>query len=236
MPYNYCFPPSKVTQEWFSHTNSGYSVTIDIPPNLYNDNNWMGLALCACFSFGGDLKTILDTWTSKIRHFLHCQFRTNDLDDFFGACGTSRAEIVWLISLGRFIWIYYVPGEPFKDMLRQCSHIEASFVSDWPGVTVQKCGLRLLYQHDQVEFEQKLKHCDTLIFKHAESLHQFILDRDKIIEQNPTVYSLSPLGFFERPAQLRKRDLLVRNYEYICMPCFKFYHQPSLSFFVSLPD
>ena len=28
---------------------------------------------------------------------------------------------------------------------------------------VQKCALQLLYQHDQVQFEQELKHCNNLI-------------------------------------------------------------------------
>jgi hypothetical protein len=174
--YNHCFPPSKVIQEWFSHHSSrGHSVTIDIPQNLYKDNNWMGLALCATFSMGGDPKTILDNWVSEIPHFLHCQLiQTNaaGLNDDVLACRTSRTEIMWLNQLGGFIWISYVPGEPFKNMLRRCSHIEASFVSDWPGVTVQECALRLLYQRDQVQFEHKLKQCHDLI-------SQFMADQEK---------------------------------------------------------
>jgi hypothetical protein len=211
-------------------------VAIDIPPNLYNDSNWMGFAVCVCFSMvGGDLETILGNWVSEIQHFICFQFRTSvsGLDDFFGACRTSKDEMVWLTCLGRFIWIAYIPGEKFKYMLRQCSRIEAQFVSDWPGVTVQKCGLRLLYQHDQVEFEQKLKHCDALIFEHRESFGQFMDDRERIIEQNPTVYSRSPFGVFERPAQLCKSDLLVRNYMYAMLQILP---STSLSFFVSLPD
>ena len=86
-----------------------------------------------------------------------------NVDDQTIAFSTNKEEITWLLNLGEFIWICYVPGEPFKNMLPHCSHIEASFVSDWPGVIVQNCALQLLYQHDQVQFEQELKHCNNLI-------------------------------------------------------------------------
>jgi len=218
--YNYCFPPSNVTREWFGHQSRGHSVTIDIPSNLYNDNNWKGFALCASFSID---------WVSETPHFLNCQFRTGvaGLDDKDFGCGTSRIEIMMLICLGQFIWISYVPGEPFKYMLRQCSSIEASFESDWwPCVTVQTCGFRLLFQHDQVEFEQKLKHCKALIEQLANSISQSAGgDHEKINEQNPndievgsiltkdflTQICKRPIEQAETDDQLGKRDLLVRN-------------------------
>jgi hypothetical protein len=136
-------------------------VTIDIPSNLYNDNNWMGFGLHATLSIDGDPETIIDKWLSQTPHILNCRFKTSvaGVDEKFFDCHTSGIEILMLICLGQVIWISYVPGKLFKYMLRQCSSIEASFKSDWPGVTVETCGYRLLYQHDQVEFEQKLKHC-----------------------------------------------------------------------------
>ncbi|XP_059453459.1 uncharacterized protein LOC132183998 [Corylus avellana] len=112
--YDFCFPPSKVTQEWFSHRSHGHSVTIDIPPNLYNDNNWMGLALYASFSINGDRETVLENVNSKIRQFLYVQLVANvaGVDDIFiKGCQTSTLEIVWLNNIGEFIWISYVPGE-----------------------------------------------------------------------------------------------------------------------------
>ena len=161
-------------------------MTIDIPPNLWDDNKCMGLALCASFSMGGDQDTIIDNLVSEIPHFLYCQFGTtvSSLDDESFACQTSRAEIMWLINQGGFIWISYVPCERVKNMFRQYSHIEASFVSDWPGVTVQKCALRLLYQLDQVPFEQNLKQCNVLIYENSNSVRQFRTDQGKRNEQN----------------------------------------------------
>ena len=68
-------------------------------------------------------------------------------------------------------------------MLTHCSHIEASFVSDWPGVIVQNFVLQLLYQHDQVQFEQELKHCNNLISQKWELVCKQIEDQKKINEQ-----------------------------------------------------
>ena len=99
------------------------------------------------------------------------------------AFSPNNEEITWLLNLGEFIWICYVPGEPFKNMLPHCSHIEASFVSDWPGVIVQNCALQLLYQHEQVQFEQELKHCNNLISQKQELVHKQLEDQKKINEQ-----------------------------------------------------
>ena len=99
------------------------------------------------------------------------------------AFSTNKEEITWLLNLGEFIWICNVPGEPFKNMLQHCSRIKASFVSDWPGVIVQKCALQLLYQHDQVQFEQELIHCNNLISENRELLRKQQEDQKKINEQ-----------------------------------------------------
>ena len=125
----------------------------------------MGLVLYASFSIHEGPNFILSHLNSKISHSLYCQCQTSmaNVDDQTIAFSTNKEEITWLLNLGEFIWICYVPGEPFKNMLQHCSHIEASFVSDWPGVIVQKCALQLLYQHDQIQFEQELKHCNNLI-------------------------------------------------------------------------
>ena len=106
-----------------------------------------------------------------------------NIDDQTIAFSTSKEEITWLLALGEFIWISYVPGESFKKMLQHCSRIEASFVSDWPGVIVQKCALQLLYQHDQVQFEQELKHCNNLISQNRELIRKQQEDQKKRNEQ-----------------------------------------------------
>ena len=56
------------------------------------------------------------------------------------------------------MWLSYIPRSSFPDWLNQCNHIEASIVSDCPDLTVVKCGLRLVHQHDEEEFKQTTRH------------------------------------------------------------------------------
>lgn len=155
-------------------------MTIDVPPNLYEDNNWMGLALYASFSFCGHPETLIENLKSDIPHFLYCQFRSSvaGLDDEILSCYTSREEIMWLLNLGGFIWISYVPGEPLKRILRQSNHIEASIVSDWPCMMVKKCALRLFYEHDEMLFRQKLIHMNGLICEYRDSINQYMDEQE----------------------------------------------------------
>ena len=111
-------------------------------------------------------------------------------------------------------------------MLQHRSHIEAKFVSDWPSVIVQKCALRLLYQQDQVRFEQELKHCNDLIFeqkeivrKHLEAYEKKGIEQSGVDERNffstsDVKYQLFPRLIDqsetnESKTQLRKSVLLV---------------------------
>ena len=178
--YNFVFPPSKI-QEWFSHQNHGNSVTIELPSNLYHDNDLMGLILYASFSFHGNPDIILNYLVSGISQFLYCQCQTimANMDDQIIGCGAHIEAVIWLINLSEFIWISYIPGEPFKEMLQHSSDIKATFVSDWPNVMVQKCALRLLYQHDQVQFEQELRHCNDLILEQREIVRKHTEDYEK---------------------------------------------------------
>ena len=178
--YNFCFPPSKI-QEWFSHQSHGNSVTIDLPSNLYHDNDLMGLILYASFSFHGNPDIILNYLVSGISQFLYCQCQTvmANVDDQIIICSAHIEVGIWLINLREFIWISYIPGEPFKEMLQHSRDIKATFVSDWPNVMVQKCALRLLYQHDQVQFEQELRHCNDLILEQQEISRKHTEDYEK---------------------------------------------------------
>ena len=209
-------------------------MTIDLPPNLFQDSNWMGLILYAFFSIQGDPGPIFSS--ELIPHFLYCQFVTST-GDCIGVeiCHTSREEITWLYNLGGFIWITYIPGEASGAAWRQLSHVEASFVSEWPSVIVKKCGFRLLYQHDQEQFERKLKHCNCLSSDFMDSHCQFLAAQDKRTERNPdnevghgrnvhsnglvTVAQVIRLSYaleiVKKKTRLLKSDLLVRNFGYM---------------------
>ena len=98
-------------------------------------------------------------------------------------------------------------------MLYQCGHIKASFVSDRPSVMVQKCGLRLLYQHDLSQFEQQLKHCNAYTSAHRDFKCELSRagGRQMKIRRHIPNEVVSPLN---------KYDQQVRNYEYFL--CFKY--------------
>ncbi|KAF5445006.1 hypothetical protein F2P56_034090 [Juglans regia] len=137
----------------------------------------------------------------------NCQFRMGTLDGRDGEIlylNTSRHEIKRFITRGGFCWIAYIPGNKLMRMLdiqggrkhymtrwTQCSHIAASFASESPIITIKKCGLRLLYNHDQVQFEQELKHCNDLFFKYRDSTGPFMADLEKTNET--TITDASPL-------------------------------------------
>ncbi|KAL0007493.1 hypothetical protein SO802_008995 [Lithocarpus litseifolius] len=89
-------------------------------------------------------------------------------------------------------------------MLQHRSHIEATFASDWPGVIVQKCALRLLYQQDQVRFEQELKHCNNLIFeqkeivrKHLEAYEKKGIEQSGVDEKNSFLLVALNINYFQ---------------------------------------
>ena len=131
---------------------------------MYDDSNWMGLALYASFSIDKDGTNFKKMVSISSPHFLYCQFGLSSASlDQIHSCRIDYEEKIWLCNQYGFSWISYIPGEAFKDMLNQCEHITASFVSDWPGVIVQKCGLRLLHKHDELQFERELQHWNTLI-------------------------------------------------------------------------
>ena len=64
-------------------------------------------------------------------------------------------------------------------------------------MTVQKCALRLLYQQDQVRFEQELKHCNDIVFEHEETVRKHFdeqsdVDERKLFSTSDIKYQLYP--------------------------------------------
>ena len=49
------------------------TLTIDLPSNLYHDNDLMGLILYASFSIHEDIEPILNYLESGIPHFRYCE-------------------------------------------------------------------------------------------------------------------------------------------------------------------
>ncbi|XP_048318906.2 disease resistance protein RPP2B-like [Ziziphus jujuba] len=152
--YNLCLPPTNIL-EWFHHQSSGPSVTMQLASDGDTDGNWTGLVFCAYFSQLQHLTTFPDGFDLKVPHNLICHMETEragmDLhhyqitnEEFKKFCGEE------------FIWLSYVPRPWDSYQLDHSTSIEASFASDRPGWLVLKCGVRLLYRHDEEEFKHKL--------------------------------------------------------------------------------
>ncbi|XP_042966131.1 disease resistance protein RUN1-like isoform X4 [Carya illinoinensis] len=209
--YSFCFPPCKV-QDWFTHQSCGHSVAIDIPPRLYGNDNWMGLVLYASFSIRRDSETLLD----------NCQLQMALHDRSF-SCHTSRHEIKQFITPGGFCLIAYVPASNVLGHWEQySSHIAASFVSDCPIITMEKCGLRILYKHDQVQFEQELKHCNDLFSEYRDSTGPFMADLEKTNATTVPLHSnkdleikisIRPIDHQEKTNKTRRSYLMDRGYD-----------------------
>ncbi|KAE8100367.1 hypothetical protein FH972_018274 [Carpinus fangiana] len=65
-------------------------------------------------------------------------------------------EDLMLLQPSGFIWLSYIPRESFPNWLNQSHFIEASIGTDLLGLTVHKCGFRLLYQNDETEFKETI--------------------------------------------------------------------------------
>ena len=52
-------------------------MTIPLPPNVFNDNTWMGLVLCASIAVEANPTAILDIQNSETSYNLICHLETN---------------------------------------------------------------------------------------------------------------------------------------------------------------
>ena len=133
---------------------------IDLSNVFFNDSKWMGLVLCAYFSSDKHQAAIIEDPNSSISHHLICILETDLAGPELGihVHRTIKEEFTWLDTEGGFLWLCYIPCCPFLDRFNQCSCIKASFISDWPGIVVQKCGLSFYHMHDDW-FQEIRDHC-----------------------------------------------------------------------------
>ncbi|KAL6284116.1 hypothetical protein ACE6H2_015045 [Prunus campanulata] len=183
--FNATFPPNTEILEWFSHHHiSGPSVKIQLPPSPCSDSNWMGLALCACFSHLENPTASLDKLDAETAHYLICHLETEDTRlEPLHMYQTTCEEFKWLHD-GGFIWLTYIPHKWFLDQLNGCSHLEASFASDWGRLLAQSCGFRLVYQHEEEEFKQHYIRMTSLLVNQETNDQQY---HDDESEAGPSI-------------------------------------------------
>ena len=133
-------------------------MTIDLPPNLFNDSSWMGLVLCAYFAI--DVKTTahFDIPDSDTPYELIYHLETNVGSVIPNDGHRLTKEDLVMLQQGGCILLSYKGRGSFRNCLNQVNCIQASFITNCPGLKVEKCGLRLLYHYELEEFEQTMSH------------------------------------------------------------------------------
>jgi len=123
----------------------------------------MGLALCVSFKIDMNGNAALDIEDSETSYNLICPLEASiECGEPLHVYCLSREHLKKLLKSRGFIWLSYIPRGSFQDSLNQCSWTEASISIDCIGLTGQKCGLRLLYKHDEVEFKETIRHYTAL--------------------------------------------------------------------------
>ena len=128
--YDAVVPGSRIP-EWFTHQSEGDSITVELPPGCYNTNS-IGLAACAVFHPKFSM--------GKIGRSAY--FSVNESGGFSLDNTTSMH-----FSKADHIWFGYrlISGVDLRD------HLKVAFAtSKVPGEVVKKCGVRLVYEQDEM--------------------------------------------------------------------------------------
>ena len=178
-------------------------MTIQLPPNLHDDSDWIGLALCAAIS--------VDKYATRFSHQLICLWDTDiGRVEPSPVYNITKEKFMWLYLRG-FIWVSYIPRKLWSEDLNLCSSIEATIgqpLEEIEKATVghlpeekkngnsrmpfplvsEKCGLRLVYQKDMQELQETIIKCVTSPFdNNVEYIHQLIADDTRNTEQTTEV-------------------------------------------------
>ncbi|XP_035541756.1 disease resistance-like protein DSC1 isoform X2 [Juglans regia] len=158
--YNLCFYGSIQTLFPRSIICKDPSLTFDSPSYWYKvDGSWLGLALCASFSVGGHSSTSI----VANNYHLTLSLKTDEdsLERFQITYCLTEEDLKLLRREHKLEWLCYMPRRSFPDWLNGCPFIEASIATDYPGLRMQQCGFRLLFQHDAMfqEVVQTLDAC-----------------------------------------------------------------------------
>ncbi|XP_024177195.1 uncharacterized protein LOC112182868 [Rosa chinensis] len=141
---------------WFSEQGTGCVVSSPLPPELHNDENWVGFALYVVCTLPPGVSL------SHRLSFFECQFHTSN-----EAVGPNQLihRLVLrspfddnLMGSNRLLLIH-VPRARFPERLNRCRCIQALFGSTTLGVQVDICGMHLVYDQDLNGLVQTIAHC-----------------------------------------------------------------------------
>uniref|UniRef100_A0A803Q3N9 ADP-ribosyl cyclase/cyclic ADP-ribose hydrolase n=1 Tax=Cannabis sativa TaxID=3483 RepID=A0A803Q3N9_CANSA len=192
--YYYSVLPRKNILDWFKHQTHESKLRMQIPQNLYDDENWRGVMVCAAFSvIEHPGTTVFDTIHSVPFKDFHlvCDFNLGEENTCLRVKPVRYKKDIfkWLV-LRSFIWLVYIPHTAFTKSLNEVRYVEAKMHSfDCHGLAVQRCGMRLLYQHEVKEFKQEIVKCVSSFF---DDLDPILLHmRDEKMKKSPDFNSIA---------------------------------------------
>ncbi|KAF3432363.1 hypothetical protein FNV43_RR27103 [Rhamnella rubrinervis] len=127
--------PLKAIPTWFSHQSLGNMTFFDLPPNLFNEKQWVGFSLYAVLTLNS---SALD---SKTPPLLHIELRCYESKKSFISQFTS-VPILYPVSL------FHVPRVHFPEQLNRCGAVQAIFRTSTEDVEFEMCGIRIAYEQD----------------------------------------------------------------------------------------
>ncbi|KAG4122934.1 hypothetical protein ERO13_D11G297400v2 [Gossypium hirsutum] len=155
--FNFILPGSEIP-EWFSQQRGDSSIKVDLPQEVWNDNQWMGVALC-CIFVSDDASRVEELHFRAVSGLSN--FKGRNPREFMMGFGTFPAGKPVMTD---HIFIRYSSRDEMyryswtTDWLDQeCEELEFSFVRGpftLNSVKVKKCGVRLVYERDLEEMEQ----------------------------------------------------------------------------------
>ncbi|XP_062003645.1 uncharacterized protein LOC133721126 isoform X1 [Rosa rugosa] len=171
-PYNIICFSDKEIPVWFKHEmsyqmSSRSRVGIKLPPRLHEDENWRGLAICVTFEVHDQRPA-----TSPVKLLCHLRAKDNYCLNPIPMCSITEEKLKSL-HLGRFIWVTYIPSILLTEFC-VISDVEARIYVSYRGLTVEKCGIRLLYRQEEGEFENTITECWTSFFDNLSFMRQLV--------------------------------------------------------------
>ncbi|XVF78197.1 hypothetical protein PTKIN_Ptkin14bG0110800 [Pterospermum kingtungense] len=190
--------PGSEIPEWFSHQKEwgGSSIKIPLPPNIRNDRQWIGVALCCVFvSAFNDYDDPWGEGNLLCKAVIHG--RNSRLVNRSGFSLARKYRRQQVMKDNHHLWLRYWSRDkifPFP-LDNKCGETENSSSTGWenkkcneielliephPSYTcakVKKCGVRIVYEKDLEEMEQiKQQHGNSTSGANFDEIHQHIAD------------------------------------------------------------
>ncbi|KAK9910640.1 hypothetical protein M0R45_034595 [Rubus argutus] len=184
-PYCLCsssIMPLKDIPKWLCGVKSPTcKLETRLPPNLENDDNWLGFIVCAAFSVHASQSDVLNYLKSGYYPKLTCHLQWGSERALNLKAGKEtnivlKNVFMWLYGR-RFIWLRYIPHQKIKGQLNKSGRLEASFRTDSISskvLEVRECSLRVLYKKDVEEFKQTIIQCFSSFFDNEDAIRSYI--------------------------------------------------------------